>query len=57
MLMGFGAPEVFAVEVDPTGGIAERSAEMKAQIQGRFTGTRVHVIAHSMGGLDARYTE
>lgn len=41
--------------VDPNGSIQERAASLEAQIRAGFGGEPVHVIAHSMGGLDARY--
>lgn len=41
-------------QVAPTGGVAERAAQLRAQILA-WTGEPVNLIAHSMGGLDARY--
>ena len=38
-----------------TRGVAHRAAELKRFIRERFPDDKVHVIAHSMGGLDARY--
>lgn len=38
-----------------TRGVAHRAAELKRFIQERFPNDPVHVIAHSMGGLDSRY--
>jgi triacylglycerol lipase len=40
--------------VAPTGGIKTRAKEMREQIR-RWTDGPVNIIAHSMGGLDARY--
>ncbi len=45
---------VFVTKVRPTAGISERAEELKKQIAG-FTNNKVHIISHSMGGLDARY--
>lgn len=41
-------------QVPPTSGVAERAARLKEQIRA-WTDEPVHVVAHSMGGLDARY--
>ena len=38
-----------------TRGVARRAAELRRFILERFPGEKVHVIAHSMGGLDARH--
>jgi triacylglycerol lipase len=40
--------------VEPTGGVAERAEQLRDQIN-RWTDGPVNVIAHSMGGLDARF--
>src|SRR5262249_9407981 len=40
--------------VSPTGGVAIRAGELQEQIT-RWTNEPVNLIAHSMGGLDARY--
>jgi triacylglycerol lipase len=40
--------------VEPTGGVAERAEQLRDQIC-RWTDEPVNVIAHSMGGLDARF--
>ncbi len=40
--------------VEPTGGVAARAEQLRDQIQ-RWTDEPVNVIAHSMGGLDARF--
>jgi triacylglycerol lipase len=40
--------------VSPTGGVAVRAGELQEQIM-RWTDEPVNLIAHSMGGLDARY--
>src|SRR6185437_1349109 len=54
-----GLPEVYpealfpAVPVDAR--ISERAPLLAQQIQERFPKSDIHVIAHSMGGLDTRY--
>lgn len=40
--------------VEPTGGVAYRAEQLRDQIA-RWTDEPVNIIAHSMGGLDARY--
>lgn len=44
---------VHVARVSPTAGVAKRATELAAQV--RRIGGRVNIIAHSMGGLDARY--
>jgi triacylglycerol lipase len=46
---------VFAVRLSPTGGIPTRAAQLKTAINRQFPDEAVHLIAHSLGGLDARY--
>lgn len=46
--------EVHVVRVSPVAGIAVRAAQLAAQIRA-IPAEKVNVIAHSMGGLDARY--
>lgn len=46
---------VFQSEVPATGSIADRAAALKAEIDGFVKNEPVHIIAHSMGGLDARF--
>jgi triacylglycerol lipase len=41
--------------VTPAGSIEERAAQLKAAINEAFPRGKVHILAHSMGGLDARY--
>jgi triacylglycerol lipase len=41
-------------QVAPTGGVAARAAQLREQIL-RWTDEPINLIAHSMGGLDARY--
>jgi triacylglycerol lipase len=46
---------VLMPRVSATAGIATRAAELAAFIRREAGNTPVHVIGHSMGGLDARY--
>lgn len=49
-----GIPTI-APEVSPAGTIQERAVQLKKAIDDAFPKGKVHIIAHSMGGLDARY--
>ena len=46
---------VFMAQLSPTGGVAERAAQLKSLIDKEVPGEPVHLMAHSMGGLDSRY--
>jgi len=46
---------VLIPRLSPTGGIADRAAQLKDFLERETPGEPVHIIAHSMGGLDARY--
>jgi triacylglycerol lipase len=46
---------VLLPRVSPTGSIADRAAQLKAFLDREAPGEQVHLIGHSMGGLDARY--
>jgi triacylglycerol lipase len=47
---------VLAPQVNPVGSIAQRGEQLANFISARFPdGERVHILAHSMGGLDARH--
>ncbi len=46
---------VFVPALSPTGGVVERAKQLKAFILEHSPGEPVHLIAHSMGGLDSRY--
>jgi triacylglycerol lipase len=46
---------VLIPRLSPTAGIAERAAQLKAFLDQHSPGEPVHLFAHSMGGLDARY--
>ena len=50
--------QVFHSSVDFAGSVETRAAELKANVEGVLQSTgrqKVHVIGHSMGGLDARH--
>lgn len=47
--------EVVTPQVEPVGTVAERSASLLKQISAASPKRRVHIIAHSAGGLDARH--
>lgn len=46
---------VFIARVSPTAGVARRAADLKRFLQREVPAGPVHLIGHSMGGLDARY--
>jgi triacylglycerol lipase len=46
---------VLVPALSPTGGIAYRAEQLKAFIDKNVPNEPVHLMAHSMGGLDARY--
>jgi triacylglycerol lipase len=46
---------VLVARLSPTGGIAERAAQLRALIERESPGEPVHLVAHSMGGLDSRF--
>jgi triacylglycerol esterase/lipase EstA (alpha/beta hydrolase family) len=52
-------PTIIAPTVSPSESIAVRGGQLQSQIEkalhGMPKGTRTHVIAHSMGGLDTRW--
>ncbi|TDZ14336.1 Lipase 2 [Colletotrichum orbiculare MAFF 240422] len=50
-----GAPAIITASVPPSGSIEERAAKLSADIAAKAGGRSVNIIAHSMGGLDARY--
>ena len=41
--------------LSPTDGVAKRAAQLKEFLEREAPGEPVHLIAHSMGGLDSRY--
>ena len=46
--------DVYTPRVDPSANIAQRAAQLAAQVRA-IPARRVNIIGHSMGGLDARY--
>ncbi len=46
---------VHVAKVAPLGGVAERATQLKAFLDEHCPDEPVHVVAHSMGGLDSRY--
>lgn len=55
MFTSLGARDVFAADVPPKGSLEERSAILAEQIRQHVPSGKVHLVAHSMGGLDTRY--
>ena len=47
--------EVILTHVPPSASIEERAAKLSEEIKQKAGGKSVNIIAHSMGGLDARY--
>lgn len=47
--------EVLTATVPPSGSIEERAAQLREHILANSKGRPVNIVAHSMGGLDARY--
>jgi triacylglycerol lipase len=50
-----GGNKVLVARVSPTAGIAARAEQLAAFLDRQLPAAGVHLIAHSMGGLDARY--
>lgn len=50
-----GGNRVLSARVSPTAGVARRAAELRRYILAEVPAGPVHLIGHSMGGLDARY--
>lgn len=46
---------VLLANLSPTGGIADRARQLKLMLERQSPHEPVHLIAHSMGGLDCRY--
>ncbi|CAG8980564.1 hypothetical protein HYALB_00002562 [Hymenoscyphus albidus] len=47
--------EIIIAQVPPSASIEERAAKLSHDIAAKANGKSVNIIAHSMGGLDARY--
>jgi triacylglycerol lipase len=54
-LLSASGNRVLVAQMSPTGGVAERAAQLKLFLDREAPGQPVHLFAHSMGGLDARY--
>lgn len=54
-LMRGGAPEVLSASLPPTGSIEARATALRQFLDVRLGQGRCHLLAHSMGGLDARF--
>ncbi len=50
-----GGNRVLVARVSPTAGVARRAEDLKRFIDREIPAGPLHVIGHSMGGLDARY--
>jgi triacylglycerol lipase len=46
---------LFVASLSPTGGIVDRAGQLKALLDRESPHEPVHLLAHSMGGLDSRY--
>src|SRR5262245_33216623 len=46
---------VFTARLSPTAGVAQRAAELRDFLHRDVPAGPIHIVAHSMGGLDARY--
>ena len=46
---------VLVARLSPTGGIAERAAQLKLMLESQSPHEPVHLFGHSMGGLDCRH--
>ncbi|KZT54671.1 alpha/beta-hydrolase, partial [Calocera cornea HHB12733] len=47
--------EVYVMRVPATSGIAQRAEVLRDKITEKCRGRKVHLVGHSMGGLDCRY--
>ncbi len=54
-LLGGAGNRVLTARLSPTGGVAQRAEQLFAFLDRETPGEPVHLIAHSMGGLDARH--
>ena len=54
---GYSVPD--PPQLNPAGTVSERASDLKSYLQNPanadVVGKRIHIVAHSMGGLDARY--
>jgi triacylglycerol lipase len=51
----FPGVKVATAQVNPIGSVAERAAHLAQQIVAVAGGEKIHIFAHSMGGLDTRF--
>jgi triacylglycerol lipase len=54
-LRAAGVADVFAAALPPGGSVADRGAALASFVRGNMPDGRFHIVAHSMGGLDARH--
>jgi triacylglycerol lipase len=54
-LLAAAGNRVLVPRLSPTAGVADRAAQLKAYLDREVPREPVHLIAHSMGGLDSRY--
>jgi triacylglycerol lipase len=54
-VLGAAGNRVFVARLSPTGAVAQRASQLKEFLDRHTAGEPVHLVAHSMGGLDARY--
>jgi triacylglycerol lipase len=54
-LLESGKNRVLVPQLSPTCGVAERAKQLRGYLDRQTPGEPVHLIAHSMGGLDSRY--
>ena len=54
-LLAAGVPKIYAAKLPRTASIEDRARALKQFVNEHVKGQRFHIIAHSMGGLDARY--
>jgi triacylglycerol lipase len=48
-------PDALFPDVPPLGRVSQRAARLASQIAARFPAGGVHIVAHSMAGLDSRF--
>jgi triacylglycerol lipase len=48
-------PDALFASVNVLGSIADRAGQLAAAISSKFPAGDIHIVAHSMGGLDSRY--
>jgi triacylglycerol lipase len=53
--LGAAGNHVLVPRLSPTGGVRERAGQLKEFLDREMPSEPVHLLAHSMGGLDSRY--